>query len=188
VKVLTVVGRAESRGEFERLVEKALDSPWEIQNIIPLEADAEAKSFLAYVDNSSVEEEELDEWEEDVDSDEIAAKLIDNLFAAVVHDSPDDAMAFAAKEYGSQAFSYFSDPITTDEVIAHDIFMALITRGDFVMIRGRFDGNPACIYAHFAEGHGKGKGHESIMTPLAILVDEELGSRIELPVKSSYEE
>jgi hypothetical protein len=173
MKVLTVVGRAEKRSQFERSVESALMADkFEIDAIVPLDDDEEAKRFLAYVSPTV----KADELVDDVDIEVQSGLLSERLFAVELHDSPDEAMAWAAENYGKEAFAAFSDPLKASEIARRDILMGLIAT--------RFDGKPICALIHLATGHGQ---NDQFGTPYAIMVDNDLGSRLELPMRSSYD-
>jgi hypothetical protein len=181
MKVLTVVGRAEKRSQFERSVESALMADkFEIDAIVPLDDDEEAKRFLAYVSPTV----KADELVDDVDIEVQSGLLSERLFAVELHDSPDEAMAWAAENYGKEAFAAFSDPLKASEIARRDILMGLIATGQIAMVRARFDGKPICALIHLATGHGQ---NDQFGTPYAIMVDNDLGSRLELPMRSSYD-
>ena len=177
MNVLTVVGRAGSLSEFEHTLESYLSEPYKIAAVIPLAEDSEAKRFLAYVDPSSEEVE-------DGAPEALADFLTEGMYSVQLHENPEDAIHFTHEEYGQEAYSGYNQPITSSEIYQRDVFVALTKCDDIAMVRSRFDGQPAIALVHVANGHGK---NDSIATPLAILLNDDLSKRLELPFKSSYD-
>jgi hypothetical protein len=178
MKVLTICGRAAKNAEFENGLNSFLFPPFKIATIIPLAAQDDTKKFLAYVDYDTTEgiTEEA--------PDALAEFLQEQGYEVVVHDNVQDAIEYANEEYGAEAFEPFSAPIKSTEIWMRDILVALISAGETVMMRGLFDKKPVAIICHNAHGHGD---NDVVFTPLAIVMDEELAERLELPFKSSYD-
>lgn len=175
--VLTVVGVSDSRVSFEEQLEARLAEGFVINNVIPLTVENDVRKFLAYVVTE----------EEDVNPDIPAAMVEaheDIGYETAIHNSAEEAGEFAHENYGEEAYSTFTDPIRSDEIYQRDIFFALINIGDMNTFRARLDGKPVVALCHFAVGN---RPNDAIATPMAILVDDDLASRLDLPVKTSYE-
>lgn len=175
--VLTVVGKAESRREFERILDGRLADGFNINQVVPLAVDEEAKRFLAYV--------MTDVADVDVNVVNAMAEFLQDIkFDVVVHEDARVASEYAVSEYGDEAYSTFNDPITSAEIFQRDVFFGLITTGEITMFRGRLDDKPVIILAH----HAVGMGHnDQVATPMAVMVDNDIAGRLSLPVKSSHE-
>jgi hypothetical protein len=182
MKILTVIGRSDSIKSFESTLRSHLGDPFKIKGIIPLTQDDEAKNFLAYVDPGS-------DWREVEDEgyDGMADFLRDvGMYDVVVHEDPEAAITWVQEEYKNESFAPFKDPITAVEISKRDIFLGLVSTGEIGMVRALLDGKPVIALVHGVEGQAEWK--DTLVTPYAIMVDDDLGHRLEMGFTSSYDD
>lgn len=181
-KVLTIVGRSSSITEFENTLKSHLNEPFKVKVVIPLEQDDEAKNFLAYVDPGSDWREVSEEGYEGL------AEFLENvgMYGVELHDSPVDALNYVNEVYKHRAYGPFREPIHAHEIARRDILLGLIATGLTGITRGLLDGKPVVVIVHGVEGQGEQK--DTLVTPYAIMVDEELGKKLEIPFPSSFDQ
>jgi len=176
VSAITVVGEADRLEEFEECIRELIELPFRVTNVTPLSSDSDGKQFLGII--------EADSKNELVgDAARILAQDLDLKFESVmVHDSSEEAWEWARENYGEEAYSRFMTPIiTAGELRARDFFFALIHSNDMGLVRGFLDGKPVVVFAHNSDTD---KDSLTLLTPFAIMVDEDIAERLELPFKS----
>lgn len=185
MKVLTVVGQTSSRTDFESILDsciKQTTGSFIVKAIVPLskslmDGEIEVSKFLAYVETTNPLEELAE-----LDAEDLERLLKEKFWRINVHESQESAMTFAEAEYGGEAFAPFMAPITAQEIRDRDIFMALAAAGETHMLRCLFEGKNAIALVHVCQG---GDPDDQFVTPYAILVNEEISKKIELPFRSN---
>jgi hypothetical protein len=175
LKVLTVVGRAQNRVDFEKNLEAHLSPEFPLHSVVPLDSDEEAKTFLSYIMCKEDDEDTITE---------LFDRLTLLMYQVELHEDQEEAGKFATENYGEQAYSDFELPLKAQEIKRRDIFALLMKNDDIAMMRGKFNGKPIIALVTMTHGY---QLNDSIATPYAILLDDELGKQVELPFKSSYE-
>ena len=182
VRIFTIVGRSSSPSEFERTLKSKVPEPFKVKGVIPLEQDQEAKNFIAYVDPGS-------SWMEVSDEDYQAlfkALTEDGMYGVELHESVPEAIKFVSENYKDRMYAPFKKPISASEIVQRDIMMGLIATGETGITRGLLDGKlPVVVIVHGVEGQGEAK--DTVVTPYAIMVNEELGARLSIPFNSTYD-
>lgn len=188
MRIITVVGRDSNVLVFEKTLKSHLGFPWKIKGIIPLESDEEAKNFLAFIDPGTDYKLVENEVEEDYDAyDSLSMYLTEEgLYDVTIHESPDDAWSWVNETYREEMYARFKAPITAKEITLRDIFYGLIATSEIGVVRGLLDSNPVVVFVHGTEGMSEAK--DTLVTPYAILVDEELGKRLEIPFTSAFDD
>src|SRR4051812_33931259 len=174
--ILTVVGRALRRPDFERALESHLTEGFTIVSIIPLDQDGEAQRFLSYVQSS-------DEIGEDIA--EMSDTLEEWYYSVDSFDTIEEAEEFARETYSKVAYAAFNEePLSAAELFKRDMLAAFIHVGDIGVVRGLLHDKPVAVMTHISTGEGP---NDQTGTPLAILVDDEMGENLILPIRSSYD-
>jgi hypothetical protein len=174
-KVLTVVGRAENADDFVKTFFDYLPDNYDISGVHNLgefyEADKKER-YLAFI----TEEVFNDKSTTDV----VARVLIGQQLGAYIHNSLEDAIEYAKKEYGfedegveheeqfakmREKFPFF----TASEIKQYKQFSAQFHSEDIVPFRCRFNDELAIALVTIANGHD-----EIQVSPFAVLLTEKM--------------
>jgi hypothetical protein len=181
-KYIIVVGRSNNGKEFASVISEVLTDNFSIVGVHSLGERSELDKKERYI--SFISGQDMGS----MNADFICSRFLALGFGSRSFDSQDEAFEYAKETYdfGSedeekqQRFNELKEkfpPFSAFEQRAYMIFDSLYKLDRTYPIRARLDDEP--VTAIISISHGK---EDVIITPVAILVDENIESRIELPV------
>lgn len=173
--IIVVVGRARDRDEFRESVDQILDNNRHVHldAVVPLGLGVEEiRSYVGYVHVTE---------RADTTIEGIAATFQEKMWQADVFENGILAAQFVEKEYGEEMFGEMTQhPFNGKDQEKWAILQALFeARPDRLnLTRGMLDGKPIPLISHITH-----LGTDIKVTPFAILLTDELLSRIINPLK-----
>lgn len=186
-RILTIVGRAKNPKEFEKDFREYLDDTYSLVGIHSLgefyEVDGNER-FIAFI---------AEETEEETNSkiSFVAYNVRAKGFASETHDSIEEALEYAREKYdleddnvkAQEKFNEIRERFpnfTAEEWESFNVFDSLYHTGKIIPIRGRVDDELVMVIVTVAHG-----SDEIRVTPLAVIVNEEIEANLELPFTES---
>lgn len=183
LRVITVVGRASTDRDFASSVDDLLYDGYSIFIIHPLgEPGIDKKErFLALVSAIGPTEHDFETQVSRLNNSE------EIQFGVKLFDSMDEALDFSKETYGLkqdkvrqheilEKIQENYPPLTAEEIEQYGVVDALIRTNRITVVPARFDGERAVVICQVTAA-----AQEMRITPLALLLTEEIVDRLELP-------